>query len=298
LTEPAAVSIRIPQAGRDDVPGRLAEHVRLSFVKIAEFQRRGVIHYHLIARLDAPDGKQEIDGRFTVALLAGAVADGVREARLPLPEGLPAEALVGPDGTVRPPLFWGEQLHVQRLVGPAGTENTGDEPTRGRRPSPLGRSICGYLAKYATKASEDLGLLTTRIPETGPPPDGLPEHVPALIAAARSLGRAPRLVRVAVMAGQLGYRGHFLTKSLSYSTTFTALRARRWEWTAAHRPEPANVEPSPGLVLLAEWRYAGRGHRRVGDAWLAQLAADQAKSNRLAARDARMFGEVADPMAA
>ena len=33
-----------------------AEHARLSFAKVAEYQRRGLVHFHAVIRLDGPDG--------------------------------------------------------------------------------------------------------------------------------------------------------------------------------------------------------------------------------------------------
>ena len=45
-------------------------------------------------------------------------------------------------------------------------------------------------------------------------------------------------------AHMLGFRGHFLTKSRRYSTTFSALRERTPDLAAARRPRPARP-PTP-----------------------------------------------------
>ena len=32
------------------------DHARLSYAKVAEYQRRGLVHFHAVIRLDGPDG--------------------------------------------------------------------------------------------------------------------------------------------------------------------------------------------------------------------------------------------------
>ena len=36
--------------------GRLREHFRISYTKVAEYQRRGLVHFHAVIRVDGPDG--------------------------------------------------------------------------------------------------------------------------------------------------------------------------------------------------------------------------------------------------
>lgn len=51
-------------------------HVRVVFAKVAEFQTRGVIHYHAVVRLDGPDGPVSLPpGWATVELLERAIRD-------------------------------------------------------------------------------------------------------------------------------------------------------------------------------------------------------------------------------
>jgi len=75
----------------------------------------------------------------------------------------------------------------------------------------------------------------------------------------------------------LGFRGHFSTKSRTYSITLGALRADR----AAHQGEyaiAAGLQPDldPGTTLVVtDWRYAGRGHPLID-----LLAADIAPPSR------------------
>ena len=93
----------------------------------------------------------------------------------------------------------------------------------------------------------------------------------------------------------LGFRGHVSSKSRRYSTTMTALRRARVSHRAAQRHgeggltdpwgRPLDSAEDTGTVLLiADWRFAGVGHRTAGDAWLAQTAAANARERRDGAR--------------
>ena len=73
-------------------PAAFSRRCRLSFVKVAEFQRRAVVHFHALIRLDAAGEGYRLSD---VPLGAGELADAVREAALlvrftaPLPRSLP-----------------------------------------------------------------------------------------------------------------------------------------------------------------------------------------------------------------
>lgn len=72
----------------------------------------------------------------------------------------------------------------------------------------------------------------------------------------------------------LGFRGHFSTKSRTYSTTLGALRTARaiyrrdYAIAAGLIPEPA----SDTTLVLGHWTYAGRGHPPVSLVNLAEPA--------------------------
>jgi Replication initiator protein, pSAM2 len=155
--------------------------------------------------------------------------------------------------------------------------------------------VAGYLAKYATKATEVAGHLSIRLTESTVRLYADPaKHTGRLIAAACHLGRpaaGPGWSRLRPWAHMLGFGGHFATKSRAYSTTFGALRAARS--TAMRRanasarsapPELERPEDEPATVLvLGSWTYAGTGWRTTADAALALAAADAARSRRPAA---------------
>jgi hypothetical protein len=63
-------------------------------------------------------------------------------------------------------------------------------------------------------------------------------------------------------AYMLGFRGHFSTKSRSYSTTLGALRDARRAWpTEQARPHAGLPEHGPDITLvLGHWDYLGSGY--------------------------------------
>jgi hypothetical protein len=237
--------------------------VRPALAKVAEYQARGAVHLHAIIRLDATPPQDDPDPiappppGFTVALLAAAVRLAAAEVAVPCPLG-------------GPPLRWGQQLDL-RPIGENGAE------------LPATR-VAGYVAKYATKATEGYGAaLDAPIRERADLDrlDGqVPAHVAALVRAAWALGGRPYLAHLRLRQGAhlLGYRGHFLTKSRRYATSFRALRAARRAWVArrSHGPgvrldRDGRLLPPEGSVLLAAWEYQGRGYSTAADAWLGRL---------------------------
>ncbi|WP_327325722.1 replication initiator [Streptomyces sp. NBC_01210] len=74
----------------------------------------------------------------------------------------------------------------------------------------------------------------------------------------------------------LGYRGHILTKSRAYSTTYAVLRAER-----AHHVGHIDI---PDAITDAHWRYVGSGHT-PGAAIIAAGIAEDLATSREAPRD-------------
>ena len=239
---------------------RLNEAMSVSFAKVVEYQRRGVVHVHAVIRVDpAGNGPASLDGQ----VLALAVIDAATSASVPYPD---SPGLTGRAG-------WGSQLDVQ-VLGHTGL-------------SPGGAA--GYLAKYVTKSTDPAGLLDRRLRVTDLDHlDALlSPHLARMVRTAWDLGGRPELahLRLRAWAHTLGFRGHWLTKSRSYSTTFAALRAARAAWS---RDYAVGDEPAPhDLAAVRTWSYAGRGWVSPGDAWLAEAAAAELAETRLLAREAR-----------
>ena len=346
---------------------RLHELVRVSYAKVSEYQRRGLVHLHPVIRLDRrmpTYRKGEIrapDKRFTTGLLEQALREAVVDVKAMVPDELGG-------GEVR----WGKQLDVEQL--------SNDEDERRQRAS--------YLAKYSSKSTEQAGGLlhtitaeevehvkirehprrymlaahklrnkvieaieadkpaectkrpapATPVPTTSEEPNGVllrvlaamstservliglhdrTEHVGRIVRrtsgglvldddiavqladvravttpppAAKKLDKRDR--RLAQCAHAFGYRGHCVTKSRHFSTTFGQLRQNRVDHV--HEQLRANGTESQRALAAADanerftaFEVVGVGHLTTGDAYLAARAAARARENRQLARDAR-----------
>lgn len=279
---------------------------RLSYGKVAEFQARGVVHFHVVVRLDGADGPdQEAPSMFTVEVLEDAVRHAAQHAVVSAPAG------AGTDGHRR--LMWGRELDVQVVTsaGDGAAEVTDQQ-------------VAGYLAKYATKAAETTGTLDRPVAcwhckGSGADPSGIGRcgrcggrgsrfeiadlpvnpHAKAMIQTCWDLGADPALedLRLRPWAHMLGFRGHFSTKSRAYSTTLTKLRSARLEWRNARllrclgctegttlRHIEDDFDPDDqNLLMVGTWRYLGRGHT-PGQALYARTIAEDLVEERLLAR--------------
>jgi hypothetical protein len=192
----------------------------------------------------------------------------------PLPDG-------GPERYAR----WGEQLDVHNITqadGQAGVLSA--------------EQVAGYIAKYATKATESFGSgLDRRLgADDLDHLDRLPAHVAALVRAAWELGGQPELerLRLRAWAHMLGFGGHWSTKSRRYSTTFTVLRRARVAFAKRRRARDGvpldawgRAEDDQAVVVVASWVYVGCGYKTEGERWLALSAAARAREQRAVARE-------------
>jgi hypothetical protein len=263
--------------------GELRRLVRVSYAKVAEFQRRGAIHFHAVIRLDAATECRCLGclapppESFTAALLEDALRQAVPAVRVPCPsldDG-------GPGRYAR----WGEQLDVRNI-------------TRDEQAGELSaEQVAGYIAKYATKATESFGAgLDRRLTAADDLEhlDGLPAHVAELVKAAWALGGRPELdgLRLRAWAHMLGFRGHWSTKSRRYSTTFTVLRRARVVFAKRRRASDGvpldawgRAEDDQAVKVVASWVYVGSGYVSEGERWLALSAAARARERRRIARE-------------
>ena len=94
--------------------GELRRLVRISYAKVAEFQRRGAVHFHAVIRLDAA----------TDCRCAGCLAPPPRAVHRRRPRGRPAAGRPGcpgalpalEDGGPERYARWGEQLDVRNIT--------------------------------------------------------------------------------------------------------------------------------------------------------------------------------------
>jgi hypothetical protein len=245
--------------------------VKLSYVKAAEFQRRGLIHFHAIFRLDGhdplhPERVLPPHPAFTADVLAEAIRQAARVTWFAT-VAHPAK----PKGW---DIAWGTQ------VDPRTVQLTGDGEI-------TDTAVASYLAKYATKSTEPVGALAGRITaDNAHAYATTSSHQGRLITACLKLGAHPHEDFQALRrwAHMLGYRGHFATKSRRYSTTMRALRTARRDWRRRQHPLAHNGGDKT-IITITDLRWDGRGWRTTGDALLALSAAARAREHRRTARE-------------
>ncbi|MEU5666759.1 replication initiator protein RepSA [Streptomyces longwoodensis] len=250
----------------------LKEAARLSYGKVAEFQKRGAIHFHAIIRIDGPDGPDSAPPSWaTMRLLDDAIraaaAHGYTSVSVPAVDDQPARTFQ-----------WGRQLDVR----PVKAFGDGSDLTE--------QAVASYVAKYATKAAENTGTLDRRIGELAElDRHGVPDHTRRLITACRDLDALYPDRRLWAWAHMLGFRGHFSSKSRRYSTTLGVLRQARADFRAEQELAALGIDvddQAPDTVfVLADWQYGGHGHT-PGESVLAATIARGLQLNRETAREA------------
>ena len=216
---------------------------------------------HAVVRLDGPAGPDDEPPAWgTPELLIDAVCASARRVLFRTSHSRAVGELA---------LRWATQVDAR----PLGTNVDGLEDD----------AVAAYVAKYVTKGASETGAGIDHRVTTWGGIESAPvnEHVRTLMRTCWRLGGLPEYapLRLRAWAHTLGYRGHILTKSRVYSTTYAALRADR----AVHRNDGA--EPGEGTVEEANWRYAGSGHTPGAAQFAAGIAEDLSR-NREFAREA------------
>ena len=145
---------------------RLRQLARIAYVKVAEYQARGLVHLHVVIRIDRamPDYRRDEirppDPRFTSRLLEHAVNGAIEAVSAPIAKDLAAEL-----GEQR--VRWGTERDV-RSIDDAG-------------------ELAGYLAKYSTKSTEQAGGLLHPVDADSVETAPVSEHVRGYLRAAFKL---------------------------------------------------------------------------------------------------------------
>ncbi|MDN0193952.1 replication initiator [Streptomyces sp. S.PNR 29] len=232
---------------------RLRDHARVSFAKVAEYQKRGAVHFHAVIRLDGPTGGDSPPPSWATAeLLTDAIRTAAAMARVD-----------GPAIDGRPHTFaFGSQLDVRTIR--SADFSGGQELTE--------RAVAAYIAKYATKGAETAtGALDRPLKFAAELAHlDISDHARRLIRTAWTLGARKDLehLRLRSWAHMLGFRGHFSTKSRRYSITLGALRDARAEWRRAQATAAQPEREPETTYVLAHWVFAGTGLSDA-EAWLA-----------------------------
>lgn len=234
--------------------------VRVQFAKVAEFQRRGVVHFHAIIRLDGVDPVDPFPpapASVTTAHLIDAIGAAVKKTNViaaPAPD----------DGSSRE-LRWGKQFDARVIVRHDGLDGSLSD-----------RAVAAYIAKYATKATEDLDSAS-----------GGRAHIQRVKQTVRHLAKfvdaEGPYAQLHKWDGMLGFRGHFSTKSRRYSVTLGALRGARRAWRLSalvDKVRPTEDVTPDEVLVIGSWSYAGMGWLTDGDKALATEAANAAREWR------------------
>ena len=87
----------------------------------------------------------------------------------------------------------------------------------------------------------------------------------------------------------LGFRGHFLTKSRAYSTTFREIRGerRRWQLVETLREigratdDPNDIDPDLMTIsVVNDWTLVHIGHHNEAERELAQAISERHRAQR------------------
>ncbi|WP_236241977.1 replication initiator [Streptomyces sp. CC228A] len=269
--------------------------LRISFAKVAEYQKRGLVHFHAVIRLDGPDGHTTPPPPWaTLDALDRAALQAARRARVTVESDAVGERVIA----------WGDRIDVREIKGLGDGELTDQK-------------VAAYVAKYATKSAEGSGTVDRTLvcrPCGGRGytcgPDGfrdlcadcdgtgqaeplrdlqVQQHVRQMIRTAWALGHLPEFAHLKLWkwAHMLGFRGHFSTKSRAYSTTLTALRDVRRAWRTAQaeaaRTHAGHPAPDENTTLVTEsaWAYLSSGYRPGEELLAAQVRHDRTHHERL-----------------
>ena len=298
------IALRRRLAGRLSISeAELGRRVRVSYAKVAEFQRRGVVHFHAIIRLDgAGDGHPPARIGLDEPKIAAVIRAAVGDAAVTAPTGAATSAV----------LRFGAQIDVRAIAQAGGPDDAGGVSAG---------MVAAYIAKYATKAAEDFGLDSTVRTSSMARAVGLRPHTVAMILAAEELAGLEHYAGMVRWLHMLGFRGHFTTKSRRFSVTLGALRQARRDYRASHRqpaepvegqapdtsgpdhtsapagarpvPVPVTVSGMPAegdtaevIEVVGDWRFLGLGYTTPGDALLAAHAYADHLVDRSLAREA------------
>jgi hypothetical protein len=219
--------------------------VKLNYLKIAEVQRRGLIHVHAVFRLDGPNGPDSPPPPWIkIDQVKLSIARVIRETKVTDVDGVP--------------LAWGSQFDIQDLV----------------TSSESGRKVTAYLAKYTTKTTDDSTNFARRF-NSRQQIEYLRgnSHLQRMALTAWDLESelTLRSLKLREHANTLGFRSQLITKSRSFSTTFTQLRRARTDF----RSQQTSIDP-----VKASFLYDGRGYDDPSASRLAEVMFKMSKELR------------------
>ncbi len=207
-------------------------------------------------------------------LTADVLADAVRSAASSVELDT-----ARPDGTPLA-LRWGAQVDVKDITATdldiSDGDDDGDQVVNDTR-------LAGYIAKYATKGTGATETGDRRI-RSQAHIDRLQvsDHHRAMIQTAWDLGGVDQYadLKLRHWAHMLGFRGHFLTKSRIYSTTFKNLRAERQAHQLQTALTEAGLPENTGVLVVNDWQILGIGYDTPEQLELAAAIGDRIRAAR------------------
>jgi hypothetical protein len=225
---------------------------QVHYLKVAEMQRRGLIHFHAILRADGPKSVDaETPEWLSTETLALVVQQAARETKA-----------VGLDGRA---IRWGQRFTVQDLG------QTDGDTTK----------VPSYVAKYATKTTDGTRELARPFHSRRQIRLLIDDsHAQALALTAWDLDLSSTWapLRLRNHAHTFGFTGQLITKSRDYSTTFAALRGARAEFMSTRNTS----DPLEGT-----FQYQGRGYDDPRATQLAELFFSMHRELRMEGAEAR-----------
>jgi hypothetical protein len=219
MQEARRASAQLAGVSRQDVEATLT----LSFLKVVEFQRRGLAHIHAIVRADGRSRSEPPDW-LTSDLLSAALERAQRRAWVNNADGAR--------------VLWGVQHEIAPIeIGATGVSK-----------------VAAYVAKYATKTTTgDLSFAYRFTSRSQIEATQSSEHLKRLAVTCFDLSKESEFLgqNFDRCAHAFGLKGQLVTKSRGYSTTFQALRQARAEHQRVNNTH---------LVLPGSFSYQGRGY--------------------------------------
>ena len=209
---------------------------QVHYLKVAEMQRRGLVHLHVILRADGPESLEDDPPSW---LTPEVLMSNARRA-------LTRAFAQGAEGEM---YKWGAQLDIKDLG--VDTSDTTKIPS--------------YVAKYAIKTTDGTRDLARRFHARRQIVALIDDpHTRRLALTAWDLDqRAPlESLHLKNHAHNFGFTGQLITKSRGYSTTFAALRNARAEYMRTR---------NEGDPIEGTFRYEGRGYDDPRGTELAEL---------------------------
>ncbi|MDO7868529.1 replication initiator [Nocardioides jiangxiensis] len=265
------------------VPGsKVTEHACVQYGKVAELQARGAIHFHGLLRLDGPKttrGYEPAPAGIDAVVLCELIKEAAASVRLEVPGATPDD--------VRRVLAFGAQIDV-RTVHPGSRVDDPDGPLTANQ-------VAKYVAKYASKAASDDAKQNDHFQRLRATAYALAERTRDAAEDWCARGETPpRYGEMSRWAHELGYHGHFASKSHVWGLTRTQLRRARQrvrilEEQARRTGEVLDLAAREAelyakeavedetTVVIAEWQYAGTGWANDAQTTLAIASAAAAR---------------------